>query len=62
LGPEKKIQDIMKMTYHLIVYLVEVNLANFIYNILTFKGNKTKSCYTRDKKIQRFESFNSQET
>jgi len=51
----------MKMTYHLIVYLVEVNLANFIYNILTFKGNKTKSCYTRDKR-ERFESFNSQET
>lgn len=31
-------------SYHLIVYLVKVDLAHFIYYVLAFKRNKTKTC------------------
>jgi hypothetical protein len=44
IGRQTNVHKASSTTYHLIVYLVEVNLANFIYNIFAFEGNKTKTC------------------
>jgi len=39
-----------RFTYHFVVYLVEMNFANFVYHIFALKCNEAKTCKRKEPK------------
>lgn len=39
----------LTITYHFVIYLVEMNFTNFVYHIFTLKCNEAKTCKDKTK-------------